>query len=177
MYLKTDESGFTLIELVVVIAILAVMSLIALPKISGFFGDERKESAIFESYIAAVTDDSYTGMHDNYLCISLKKPGGTVVEVLPDAYRENSLSVYQLSEQRFKHNEKKILKQRSFSDNFTFSQLILDGGMSVSEGFVLIPFYSDGSSEGFTLRITSDTGEIYLRKYRNVKTVQKVNSI
>jgi len=177
LYHKSDNSGFTLIELVVVIAILAIMSLIALPRMSGFFGNERKESAIFESYITAVTDDSYTSMTDNYLCISLKKAGGTINEALPSAYSENSLSVYRLSGQKFKLNDKKILHSRNFSGSFILSEVILDGGMALTEGFVLIPFYSNGTSEGFTVRIISDDKEIYLRKFRNVKTIQKIDTL
>lgn len=173
----SDNSGFTLIELVVVMAILAIMSLVALPKISGFMGSERKESALFESYIAAVADDSFVNRRDNFLCISLKKHGGNLSEALNDRYRENSLAAYLFIDQKFRLNEKKILKTRDFSGSFTLSQVIFDGGMTVSEGVVLIPFYSDGTSENFTIRIISEGKDIYLRKNRDVKIVQKAEKL
>lgn len=173
----SDDSGFTLIELVVVMAILAIMSLVALPRISGFLGNERKDSALFESYIAAVADDSFVNKKNNYLCISLKKSGGESGEALNDKYRSNSLATYTLSEQRFRLNEKRILKVRDFSDNFTLTQVIFDGGMTVSEGVALIPFYSDGTSENFIVKINAEGKDIYIRKYRDVKTVQKTDKI
>lgn len=170
-----NNSGFTLIELVVVIAILAIMSLVALPRISGFLGNERKDSALFESYIAAVADDSFVNRRDNFLCISLKKAGENTGEALNDKYRENSLTSYLFIDQKFKLNEKKILKARDFSSSFTLSQVIFDGGMTVSEGVVIIPFYSDGTSENFTIRIISEGEDIYLRKNRDVKIIQKTD--
>ena len=169
----SDNNGFTLIELVVVMAILAIMSLVALPRISGFLGDERKESALFESYISAVADDSFVNRRDNFLCISLKKGGKDSGEALNDKYRENSLATYLFNENKFKLNERKILKVRDFSSSFILSQVIFDGGMTVSEGIVLIPFYSDGTSESFTIRIISEGKDIYLRKNRDVKIIQK----
>lgn len=158
-------------------AILAVMSLIALPKISGFLGNERKESALFESYIAAVADDSFVNKRDNFLCISLKKQGGNAGEALNDRYRENSLASYLFIDQKFRLNEKKLLKTREFSSSFILNQVILDGGMTVSDGVVLIPFYSDGTTENFTIRITAEGKDIFLRKNRDVKIVQKTEKI
>ncbi len=173
----SDNSGFTLIELVVVIAILAIMSLVALPRISGFLGNERKDSALFESYIAAVADDSFVNRRDNFLCISLKKSGGNSGEALNDKYWENSLTSYLFIDEKFKLNEKKILKAKDFSSSFILSQVIFDGGMTVSEGVVIIPFYSDGTSENFTIRIISEGKDIYLRKNRDVKIIQKTDRI
>lgn len=158
-------------------AIFGIMSLVALPRITGFLGNERKESALFESYIAAVADDSFINRRDNFLCISLKKSDGNSGEALNDKYRENSLTSYLFSDQKFKLNEKKILKARNFSSSFTLSQVIFDGGMTVSEGIVLIPFYSDGTSENFTIRIISEGKDFYLRKNRDVKIVQKTEKI
>lgn len=173
----SDNGGFTLIELVVVIAILSIMSLVALPRISGFLGNERKESVLFASYISAVSEDSFVNRRDNYLCISLEKNGGSAGEALNDKYRKNSLASYLFLENKFKLNDKKILKTRDFSSSYILSQVIFDGGMTVSDGIVLIPFYSDGTSENFTLRIISEGKDVYLRKYRDVKTVQKTEKI
>jgi len=172
-----DNNGFTLIELVVVIAILSVMSLVALPKISGFLGNERKESALFESYIAAVADDSYINMRDNFICLSLRDKGGESGEALGDRYRENSMATYLFIDNKFQLNEKKILKTRDFSSSFKITQVIFDGGMTVSEGVVLIPFYSDGTSENFTVRIISDGKDIYLKKFRDVKNIEKTENL
>ncbi len=158
-------------------AILAVMSLVALPRISGFLGNERKESAIFESYVKAIADDSFVNRRDNYLCICLKKQGGDSGEALNDMYMENSVASYLFINQKFQQNDKKILKTRDFSNSFIFSQIILNGGLTVSEGIVLIPFYSDGTSESFTVRIISGGKDIYFRKYRDVKTLQKTENI
>jgi hypothetical protein len=43
-----------------------------------------------------------------------------------------------------------LLKLRKFSNGFILSEVIFEGGKTISSGSVLIPFYSDGTSEAFT---------------------------
>ncbi len=173
-----ENSGFTLIELVIVMAIISLMSVIALPKLSGFFGNERKESSIIQAYIEAVTDDSFVKRKTNYLSIQLSKSGDKNAELFNDKYNEtNILSVYELKDGKFIPNTSNILRSRSFSSSFILNEVILDGGKSITSGNVLIPFYSDGTSVGFILKIISSDSKINIIKNKTGKMVQLENEL
>lgn len=169
MLYVNDNRGFTLIEIIIVMAILAIMSVIALPKLTGFFGNERKESSVLKAYIEAVTDDSFVHRKTNYLCIHLSKPGEKNPELFDDRYNDdNIVNVYELVNGKFVQSENKILKYRGFSSSFVLEEVILEGGKSIAAGNVLIPFYSDGTSDGFTLKITSgDTKTLFIKNKIN----------
>lgn len=170
------NKGFTLIELLVVIAILAVMALIALPRISGFINSQRQESSLFQAYITAVTDDAFVSGKTNYLCINLNLPGDESRFPQENVFRErNSLSVHNLKDSNFKTNPRKVISPRQFSSSFTFDTVILEGGATIEEGNVFIPFYSDGSSEFFVLKIISDGNSIFFRKEKNSKSPESVD--
>lgn len=156
-----------MIELIIVIAIIAIMSVIALPRLSGFLGSAREESSLLKAYIEAVTDDSYTQKKTNYLCIHLDKPGEKESELFDDKFGDNNLvNVYVFNDGKFSPTKGNVLKPRSFSSSFILDEVILSGGKSIKSGNVLIPFYSDGTSEGFILKIVSGDKKINLIKNR-----------
>jgi prepilin-type N-terminal cleavage/methylation domain-containing protein len=172
------NKGFTLIELLVVIAILAVMALIALPRISGFINSQRQESSLFHAYITAVADNAFISGKTNYLCIQLNLPGDGNKDPAPDMFKErNSLSVYNLSGSTFEINPGKVLSQRKFSSSFIFEAVILEGGKTIEYGNVLIPFYSDGSSEYFVLKVNSEGNNLFFRKDKNAKSTDRIEEI
>jgi len=165
------NKGFTLVELLVVIAILAVMALIALPRISGFMNSQRQDSALLMAYLTAVSDEAYISGETKYLCIHLNMPGGESIGHLDkNNIKQNSLSTYTLSNDIFEISSRKVLGLRSFRSSFILHQVIFEGGRIVERGNVLIPFYADGSSEGFIIRILSDGKDIFVRKKSISKT-------
>lgn len=160
-----SNRGFTLIELLVVIAILAVMALIALPRISGFLNSQRQDSSLLLAYLTAVSDDAFVSGRTNYLSIHLNQPGDENRSPAGDVFREtNALSVHNLSENEFTVNPKKILSLRRFSSTFILDSVIFEGGKTIEMGNVIIPFYSDGTSESFFLKVLSDGNQVYFRK-------------
>lgn len=160
-----SNRGFTLIELLVVIAILAVMALIALPRISGFLNSQRQESSLLLTYLTAVSDDAFVTGRTNYLSIHLNLPGDENTYLPGDLLREtNALSVHNFSDDEFVKNPKKTLSLRRFSRSFVLDSVILDGGRNIEMGNVIIPFYSDGTSESFSLKVLSDESHIYFKK-------------
>lgn len=178
MFYYNNDQGFTLVELVVVMAILAVMSVIALPKLTGMLGDQRKESAILKAYIEAVTDDSFVHHKTNYLCINLSRPGNKNSELFDDRYNDNNIvNVYELNDGKFIQSKNKILRDRGFSSSFILDEVILEGGKSINSGNVLIPFYSDGTSSGFILKIISGDLKLFVIKNKISKMVQLENEI
>jgi prepilin-type N-terminal cleavage/methylation domain-containing protein len=172
LFFYKDNRGFTLIELVVVMAILAIMSVIALPKLTGILGDQRKESAILKSYIEAVTDDSFVHRKTDYLCINLSISGDKNSELFDDRYNDiNIVNVYELNDGKFTQTKNRVLRSRGFSSSFILEEVILEGGKSITSGNVLIPFYSDGTSAGFVLKVISGDARIVFIKNKISKMV------
>lgn len=162
--------------MIIVIAIIAIMTVIALPKLTTFFGNQRKESVILKSYIEAVTDDTFVHRKTGYLCIHLSRHGDKNSELFDDLYNEdNIVNVYEMVNGKFVQSENKLLKYRSFSSSFILDEVVLDGGKSINSGNVLIPFYSDGTSAGFTLKIISGDKRIIFSKNKINKLVQQAD--
>jgi len=159
-------------------AILAIMSVIALPKLAGIMWNQRKESSLLKAYIEAITDDSFVQHKTNYLSINLSKSENKDSELFDDKYKErNIVNVYEFHDGKFIQNKSKILKDRGFSSSFILAEVILEGGKNITSGNVLIPFYSDGTSVGFVLKIISGDSKIFFIKNKITKMVQLENEI
>jgi len=173
--IKFNNKGFTFIELIVVIAIFAIVLAIALPRFSSFLGNERKELVIFKAYIETVVNNSFVNCKTNYLCINLSKYEDKDKDLKFTDYQysvSNSLVVYELIDGKFIQSKSQLLKPRNFSSSFILSAVILEGDKIITSGNVLIPFYSDGSSEGFKIKVASDGSTVIFTKNKNNKTVQ-----
>lgn len=154
------------------------MALVALPRISGFLNSQRQDSSLLLAYLTAVSDDAFVSGRTNYLFIHLNLPGDESINPAGDLFRErNALSVHNLSDDEFVANPKKILSLRRFSSSFIFDSVILDGGKIIEMGNVIIPFYSDGTSEGFSLKVLSDGNQTYFRKNITGKLPQMQDDI
>ena len=159
-------------------AIFAVMLGFTLPKFLSFLGDERRESIIFKAYIEAVANNSVINCKTNYLCINLSKPGDQDSKFTENQYNNsNALVVYELIDGKFIQNKNQLLKPRNFSSSLILSEVILEGGKSITSGNVLIPFYSDGSGEGFKIKVLSDDSTVFFIKNKNSKTMYTQNEI
>ena len=155
-------------------AIFAVMLGFTLPKFLSFLGDERRESIIFKAYIEAVANNSVINCKTNYLCINLSKPGNKDSEFAENQYSDsNALVVYDLIDGKFIQSKNQLLKPRNFSSSFILSEVILEGGRSVTSGNVLVPFYSDGSSEGFQIKVFSGGSAVIYTKNKNSKAIKQ----
>ena len=177
--IQLNNKGFTFIELIVAIAILAVMLTFSLPKLASFFGNERKETIIFKAYIEEVANNSFANCKTNYLCINLSKSmDDEDSKFAEDQYSDsNALVVYEFDDGKFIQSKSQLLKPRNFSSSFILSEVFLEGDKNITAGNVLIPFYSDGSSEGFKIKILSDNSTVIFKKNKNSKTIQLQNEI
>ena len=172
--IQFNNKGFTFIELIVVITIIALMLTFALPRLVSFWGNERKESIIFKAYIEAIVNNSFVNCKTNYLCINLSKPGNKDSEFAENQYSDsNALVVYDLIDGKFIQSKNQLLKPRNFSSSFILSEVILEGGRSVTSGNVLVPFYSDGSSEGFQIKVFSSGSAVIYTKNKNSKAIKQ----
>jgi len=178
--IQFNNRGFTFVELIVVVAIYALMLVVALPKLVSFWGNERKESVIFKAYIEAVADNSFVNGKTNYLSINLSKEGDKTKDskFSDNQYNVvNAVVVYDFIDGKFIQNKSNLLKARNFSSSFVLSEVILDGDRTITSGNVLIPFYSDGSGESFKVKVLSGNSTAIFLKNKNSKTVQLVNGI
>ena len=60
---------------------------------------------------------------------------------------------------------------------FIFDTVILEGGRTIEEGNVIIPFYSDGSSEYFAVKVNSEGNNLFFRKEKNDKSPDLIDEI
>ena len=175
-----NNRGFTFVELIVIVAIFALMLSFTIPKLISLSGNDRKESVIFKAYIEAITENSFVNCKTNYLCINLSNDEDKDKDskFSGSQYTDtNALVVYELIDWEFRQSKSQLLKARNFSSSFILSEVILEGGRSITSGNVLIPFYSDGSSEGFKIKILSNDSTIILSKDKNSKRVYTQNEI
>lgn len=167
-----------MIELLVVMAIFSLMLMIAAPRISSFLGNERQDSGLLVAYVAAVADNAFVSGNKNYLCISLNKKGSKNNELFgnPD-FTSNSVSVYNLENLKLVENQTRIIQQRTFTNSFIIQNVYLEGSGPVSEGEVVIPFYTDGTSEGFTIEVMYDGKSRFFKKYKNSKELRIMDEL
>lgn len=172
MRLSSTNSGFTMIELLIVMAIMSLMALVAAPRISAFLGNERQESGLLSAYITAASDDALVSGRTNYLCITLAVPDDRSKELFREkTFSPNSISVYLLDEMKLVQNSHRILEKRIFSGSFALKAVYLEGSEAISRGDVIIPFYPDGSSENFTIEVSTGEKMIYFKKNKNSRNV------
>ncbi len=170
MSLFSDRNGFTLLEIVVIVAILSIVASLSVPNIISILGSERKNSSIIISYITATGDDSIKRSRDIYLCIHL---GESEEEKGKENFEHsesiNAVDVYSLEGRKFVLSKNRILKHREFPKNFKIENVKIADLPPLMTGNIFIPFYSDGTSEPFELQIRTPDSRIKLIKQRHTR--------
>lgn len=148
------HDGFTLVELVVVIAIISILFMIAVPRISRIFTTQREHFAVLTGVIVKSFDDAFLHDRTNYLTLYLKSPGALVnADSSDEAQRNNGFAVQVMEEGILKDHRLKSLRYRSFSDDFIIEEVLIQSGGKVTEGRVMIPFYPQGFSDNVIIHI------------------------
>jgi hypothetical protein len=141
-------------------------------------GNERKDGVILKAYIEAIVNNAFVRSKTYYLCINLIKSGDKDSGFAEKQYSDsNSLVVYEFIDGKFIQSNNQLLKARNFSSSFILSEVILEGEKSITSGNILIPFYSDGSSESFKLKVLSGDSPVIITKNKNSKSVLIQNGI
>jgi Tfp pilus assembly protein FimT len=166
-----------MIELLIVMAIISLMALVAAPRISAFLGNERRESGLLAAYIAAASDNALVNGRTNYLCITLSPDESNTDLFKEKNFVPNSVAVYVLEEMKLVENSHRILKKKSFSGSFLIKSVCLEGAEAINRGDVTIPFYSDGSSESFTLEVSTGEKNRYFKKNKNSRILVELDEI
>lgn len=149
-----DNSGFTLIEIVVVIAIVALMFMIAAPRITRVFSSQRENFAIFTGMIVRTFDDAFLHNRTNYLTVHLQSPDPEDTLGQKEVFsRHNGISVLNITDGEFVESKLRSLKFKEFSDSFLIEEVLLSTGEKITNGNVLIPFYPQGYSDNVIIHI------------------------
>jgi len=167
----TGSGGFTLVEIIIVVVVVSILTLLAVPRMSRFLGNEREYFSIMTGMIAGTFDDAFLNDRVNYLAVHLHEmktgPGETEREVFE---RRNGLSVLNLTEEGFRDSRRKTLRFREFPDDFRIEKALLSSGKTVREGTVLVPFYPQGYSDNLIIHLVlMDEEQWSVRIFKNMK--------
>lgn len=141
--MKNKKKGFTLVELIVVLAILAILAAMLVPALTGYIDKANEKKVIATArqyYIAAqtVVSDAYAS-NDEIGTISAASGTVTVAAKSGKTIKEERLAAYKKDYER--------LSEYNAGDSFTFtvgtdSQEIVSGNVQTSSGKATL---SDGS--------------------------------
>ena len=167
-----DDSGFTLLEMIIVVVILSIMAMVVAPRLTNFFGSRRGNFIIITSIIAKTFDDSFIKENINFLVCHLYE---TDPEYEPDINekifsRSNGISVVTIDNNgKYTDSKNRLLKFKEFSDSFKIEEVLVSTGESITSGNVLIPFYPRGYSDDAIIHILVNNEErwsIRIHKFR-----------
>lgn len=165
------DSGFTLIEIVVVVAILGIVVMIAAPRITRVISSQRKDFAIFTGIIAATFDDSFLNNRRNYLTIYMQSPDPEDAQSQKDVFnRRNGIGVLNETSGEFHDTKRKSLKFKEFSDSFQILEVVDPSGGKKSNGYAMITYNPHGFSENRIIHILVNGDQQWsVRIYKHMK--------
>lgn len=164
-----------MVEIMVVITIISIMSMVAVPRISGFFSNKRENLAVFTGIAVKTFDDSFLHEKINYLVIHLSSGSVGSDDALSSSSKDifsrgNGLSVVNLMDGAFQDNPRKLFRYKHFNDSFRVEEVVLSSGEIIQSGNVLIPFYPQGYSDNVIVHILVNNEEkISVRIFRHLK--------
>ncbi len=149
-----DARGFTLIEMIVVIAIVAMLFMIAAPRISRVVTSQQKNFAIFTGMIAATFDDAFLKNRTDFLKIYLSSPDPEdQASPKDDSHRKNGVAVVNIVNNQWIDCSRKALRYKEFPDSFLIEEVITPTGEKIANGNVLIPFYPQGYANNYVIHV------------------------
>ncbi len=164
-----DKSGFTLLELIIVLVIISVMTLLVAPRLTVFLSGSRTNFTVFESLVTKTFDDAYLKKRTNFLVLHLGEGPTELSDIAEKIFsRKNGVSVVNFIGGTFKDSSNPLLSYREFPSSFKLEEVLLVSGEKVNTGNVLIPFYPNGYSDDVIVHILvgDERYSLRIRKYQ-----------
>ncbi len=159
--LKTNNHGFTLIELIVVIAVFSILSIVVMPRIINYLSSTRDNFLILSTIVTKAFDDAFINHRTNFIVIHCLNSENEIQDISnPIFERNNGISVVILNDKsEFIDSPNKLLKYRGFPDSFAIKQILLPDATVYTEGNVIIPLYPSGFTSGAIIHIVTNNEE------------------
>lgn len=156
-----DNKGFTLIELIVVIAVFSILSVVVMPRIINYLSSVLDNFLILRTIVTKTFDDAFINHRTNFIVIHCQNKENEITEISNTLFeRTNGISVEILNDaNEFIDNPNKLLKSREFPDSFTIKEIMLPDGSRYTTGNVFIPVYPSGYTPGAILHILTNNEE------------------
>jgi prepilin-type N-terminal cleavage/methylation domain-containing protein len=149
-----DDRGFTLVELIVAIAVISLLFMLVIPRISRVIGTQREKFSIVTGMIAMTFDDAFLKNRTDFLTIYLGTPDPEDAMSQKDVFnRKNGVAVLNYINGEFVDIKRKALQFREFNDSFMFEEILMPSGEKITNGNVLIPFYPGGYSNNCIIHV------------------------
>jgi prepilin-type N-terminal cleavage/methylation domain-containing protein len=173
VHLRND--GFTLVEIIVVMAILSVMAIALVPRISAYFGGGRGDLISFQGFVAKTFDTAFLRNETCYLAIHCYSQSSK-----PDQQdvltRENGLSVLVMSDENgLVESKRRVLSKISFPDSFKIEEVVLSTGEIVRSGTALVSFSADGYSDDTIVHILIHDMPYSILIYKHLKSPKQIS--
>lgn len=126
------QKGFTLTELLVVVALLGIIAAIGLPSYSGFVSEAKKSKAVSELNLIALAETNYKNANGDYYASSSSSCDGSI--------RNNSSIETNLFE------GKSVL-----SDDFNFCVNVSNASSDTASSYTIYAHETKNTAKGFSL--------------------------
>jgi len=163
------SQGFTLIELIVVVAILSMLAALVVPRFVNVFSGGKGEMLTFTSMIAKTFDNAFLREEPCFLAIHCASPDVKIKANDPNNIlsRENGVSVTVFNKEgALEDTKNRSLPRKRFPSSFRIEEIILANGEKISRGTALISFSTDGFSSDTIIHILSGNDRYSVIIYR-----------
>ena len=155
-----DDSGFTLLEVVVILALVSVLTLMTVPRIARSARSADENGKIFRSTIERTVADSIINAKCNFIVFHADKEGERVKEF---SGRRNGISVLNFDGNVFKESTLPALSYKQFPDSFMIESVIAGRGKILDSGDIIVSVYPDGKTETLIIRVRNNDKTVNYR--------------